>query len=45
MPRLTLTAVLACLSLAGCGADGDPVAPTQPGVTVSGDARIGVVVK
>ena len=28
--------------LAGCGADGEPV---KPGVTVSGEARVGVVAK
>jgi predicted small lipoprotein YifL len=44
MLRLTLTAVLACLTLAACGADGDPQAP-QSGVSVSGDAKVGVVIK
>lgn len=35
--------VLAVLALAACGVDGPPVAPqSQPGVTVSGDARIGM---
>lgn len=34
----------ATLALAGCGVDGAPVAPqaTAPGVSVSGDARIGM---
>lgn len=45
MPRLILPALLACLTLAACGADGEPVAPTATGVTVTGDAQIGVVVK
>jgi hypothetical protein len=40
MPRLIL---LACLALAACGADGKPQAPAPSGVTVSGDAQIGVV--
>lgn len=36
------------LALAGCGIDGPPIAPSDhpvppPGVTVSGDARIGMV--
>jgi predicted small lipoprotein YifL len=44
MPRLILLAVLA-VSLAACGADGDPQPPSKSGVTVSGDAQIGVVVK
>lgn len=42
MPRLLL---LACLALAACGADGEPQAPSKSGLTVSGDAQIGVVVK
>ncbi|PZO66952.1 MAG: argininosuccinate lyase [Paracoccus denitrificans] len=33
-------------ALAGCGIDGDPVPPsgstTTPGITVSGDAQIGM---
>lgn len=40
---LALTAVLA---LSGCGVDGPPVAPAapaQPGITISGDATMGVV--
>jgi hypothetical protein len=44
MPRLILLAVLT-LPLAACGADGDPQPPSKSGVTVSGDAQIGVVVK
>jgi hypothetical protein len=40
MPRLIL---LSCLALAACGADGKPQAPTPTGVTVTGDAQIGVV--
>ena len=42
----TLTVVAAALVLSGCGVDGPPVAPmaqAQPGVTVTGDARIGAV--
>ena len=43
MPRLIL---VACLALAACGADGAPEKPAaKTGITVSGDARIGVVVK
>lgn len=37
------------LALAACGADGAPEAPSQaasqPGLSISGDARIGVVTK
>lgn len=43
MRTLALAAVLA---LSGCGVDGPPVAPlaqAQPGVAVTGDARMGVV--
>jgi hypothetical protein len=43
MPRQILVTVIACLALAACGADGKPQAPTPTGVTVSGDAQIGVV--
>lgn len=39
MTRLLL---LACLTLAGCGADGPP---EKPGITLSGEAKIGVVAK
>jgi len=42
MPRLLL---LACLTLAACGADGAPEPPSKTGITLSGDARIGVVMK
>jgi predicted small lipoprotein YifL len=42
MPRLFL---LACLALAACGADGPPEPPTQAGISLSGEAQIGVVVK
>ncbi|MFD1794551.1 hypothetical protein ACFSC1_00985 [Paracoccus aurantiacus] len=39
-------AILALLTLAACGVDGPPVRPDPetppPGLTVSGDARIGV---
>lgn len=40
-------ALLVLTALAGCGADGAPIPPAsgapQTGVTVGGDARIGVV--
>jgi len=39
-------AVAAALILSGCGVDGPPVAPVaqaQPGVTITGDAAMGVV--
>jgi hypothetical protein len=42
MPRLLL---LACLTLAACGADGAPEPPTKSGITLSGDAQVGVVLK
>jgi hypothetical protein len=42
MPRLLL---LACLTLAACGADGAPEPPTKTGVTVTGEAQVGVVLK
>ncbi|MDR7126237.1 argininosuccinate lyase [Pseudotabrizicola sp. 4114] len=41
MTRLVF-AVLALGALAACGADGAPERPT-PGVAVTGDARVGVV--
>lgn len=41
MPRLLL---LACLVLTACGADGPPEPPTRTGLSVSGEAQIGVVV-
>ncbi|CAN1561648.1 hypothetical protein MCELHM10_02679 [Paracoccaceae bacterium] len=40
MPRLLL---LAYLALAACGADGAPEAPSKSGVTISGEASVGVV--
>jgi len=43
MPRLFL--LIACLAVGACGADGEPQPPTKSGVTVSGDAQIGVVIK
>lgn len=42
MPRLLL---IACLALAACGADGAPEPPTKSGVTISGEAEVGVVVR
>ncbi|NRB00528.1 MAG: hypothetical protein HRU32_12030 [Rhodobacteraceae bacterium] len=49
MTRL-VTLVVLCAGLAACGLDGPPAQPEgtlssspQPGITVSGDARIGVV--
>lgn len=42
-----LAPVCLLLALAACGADGAPEAPSRndvkPGVSISGDARIGVV--
>jgi hypothetical protein len=43
MTRLTATVALLCL-LAACGADGAPERPT-PGVSVTGEASVGVVLK
>ncbi len=40
MPRFLL---VACLALAACGADGAPEPPTKSGITVMGEAEIGVV--
>ena len=45
MSRLKLSAMFACLALAACGADGAPEAPSKAGVTISGDAQIGVVIQ
>ena len=42
MPRLLL---LACLTLAACGADGAPEPPTKSGITVTGEAEIGMAIK
>lgn len=42
MPRLFL---LACLALAACGADGQPEPPSQTGVTFTGEAQVGIVLK
>jgi hypothetical protein len=44
MPRLPLV-FFACLALVACGADGEPQPPAKSGITVTGDAEIGVVVK
>lgn len=41
-----MTRLLALISLAliaACGADGPPQAPAAKGVTISGDAQIGIV--
>ncbi len=49
MTQSVLLAVLALMlaTLAACGVDGAPTRPepTQPGLTVSGEARIGVISK
>ncbi len=42
MPRLLL---LAALALAACGADGAPEPPSKSGISISGEAQIGVVIK
>jgi hypothetical protein len=42
MPRLIL---LAALALAACGADGAPEPPTKSGITVTGEAEIGVMIR
>jgi hypothetical protein len=42
MPRLIL---IACLALAACGADGEPQPPAKPGIGLTGEAQVGVVVK
>lgn len=40
---MRIAAMLAVFTLAACGVDGAPERPAPtPGVTVSGDARIGV---
>jgi uncharacterized lipoprotein YajG len=38
-----LLALASILLLSACGADGKPQAPTPTGVTISGDAQIGIV--
>ena len=45
---IRITHAVLVLTLAGCGADGPPTRPgpapePQPGIAVSGEARIGVV--
>ncbi len=35
-------AVLALVTLAACGADGAPKSPSGPGVSITGQAQIGV---
>lgn len=40
MSRLLL---LACLTLAACGADGAPEPPSKSGITVTGDLQVGLV--
>jgi len=37
--------LLSVLALAACGADGAPEPPSKAGLTLSGDAQIGVVVE
>lgn len=39
MPRLIL---LACLTLAACGVDGEPQPPATSGVAITGEAKIGI---
>lgn len=41
---MRLTILLTVLTLAACGVDGPPQSPQspQPGVTITGDARVGV---
>lgn len=44
---MRLIVALSLSLLAACGADGPPVAPsqavTQPGISVSGQAKVGIV--
>lgn len=40
MKRLAL--LLALFSLAACGADGAPTPPAEPGLSVSGQVKVGV---
>jgi hypothetical protein len=42
-PMIRLLALPALALLAACGADGAPQPPAKPGITISGDAQIGVV--
>ena len=42
MPRILL---IACLALAACGADGPPEPPQKPGISLTGEAQVGVVFK
>ena len=40
MPRLNLPRLL---DLVACGADGEPQPPAKPGISITGEAQIGVV--
>lgn len=40
---LKLAPLVLLALLAACGADGEPEPPVQPGVTITGDARVGMV--
>ena len=42
MPRTILAALLACATLASCGADGEPQPPGQPGISFTGEAKVGI---
>lgn len=42
MPRMIL---LACLAVAACGTDGAPQPPAKTGLSLSGEAQVGVVIK
>lgn len=39
---MKLLSILALALLTACGADGQPTAPAAPGISLSGDARVGV---
>lgn len=42
---IRITCIMALLALAACGVDGAPERPAKPaqsGITISGDARIGI---
>jgi hypothetical protein len=41
MMRIVLALVLSAF-LASCGADGPPTPPAEPGLTVSGQVKVGV---